>query len=283
VSTADDVNRTGSADRTRRLAVLGHPIAHSLSPAIHNAAFAHLGLEREWSYEAIELAPADFEPGTRALPAEGFVGANVTLPHKPAALALADDASARARKIGAANTLTFSSGSILADNTDAPGFLDALPIEPAGRAALVLGAGGSARAIVWALGGAGAEVAIWNRTTENARALALELGGEVIETGGRLPIGDYELIVNTTSVGLGGPSPSDLDDLNLGAEDLTAAHTVVDLVYGSSQTGLLSAADAAGAATVDGREILVRQGAESFRIWTGIEAPLDVMRGAAHR
>ncbi len=267
----------------RRLAVLGQPIAHSLSPAIHAAALAHLGMEGEWSYEAIEMAPVEFDSGTRALPSRGFVGANVTVPHKRAALGLADEASERAREIGAANTLSFAADLISAENTDAPGFLGALPVEPAGARALVLGAGGSARAIVWALQGVGADVAIWNRTPETAVALADELGGEVLEGSGGLPLGDFDLIVNTTSVGLGGASSSDLADLNFAAEDLTPAHTVVDLVYGETETELLAAAGAAGASRVDGREILVRQGAESFPIWTGAEAPLEVMREAARR
>ena len=135
----------------KRLAVLGQPISHSRSPAMHNAALAELGLAGEWSYEAIEVAPAEFEALVRGMAAEGFVGANVTVPHKVAALELADEASEAARAIGAANTLSFAGGRIAAENTDARGFLDSLPASPAGRRALVLGAGGSARAVVWAL------------------------------------------------------------------------------------------------------------------------------------
>src|SRR5881397_2785701 len=108
----------------KRLAVLGEPISHSRSPAMQNAALAELGLDGEWSYEAIEVSPADFQTRVRAMPGEGFLGANVTVPHKPAALELADEASEAARAIGAANTLTFAGdGAIHADNTDAGGFL----------------------------------------------------------------------------------------------------------------------------------------------------------------
>ena len=135
----------------KRLAVLGQPISHSRSPAMHTAALAELGLADEWSYEAIEVAPEDFDERVRAMPGEGFVGANVTVPHKLAALAIADEASEAARAIGAANTLTFADGRIAAENTDATGLLDALPESPSGARALVLGAGGSARAVVWAL------------------------------------------------------------------------------------------------------------------------------------
>src|SRR5436190_16426128 len=152
----------------KRLAVLGEPISHSRSPAMQNAALAELGLDGEWSYEAIEVSPADFQTRVRAMPGEGFLGANVTVPHKPAALELADEASEAARAIGAANTLTFAGGRIAADNTDAIGFLDALGEGPAGARRPGAGAGGSARAIIWALTTNGAEVQIWNRTAERA-------------------------------------------------------------------------------------------------------------------
>src|SRR4051794_9062683 len=122
----------------KRLAVLGEPISHSRSPAMQNAALAELGLGGGWSYEAIEVSPADLETHVGAMPGAGFVGANVTVPHKLAALELADDASEAARAIGAANTLTFAGGRIAADNTDAIGFLDALGESPSGKRALVL-------------------------------------------------------------------------------------------------------------------------------------------------
>jgi shikimate dehydrogenase len=125
---------------------------------MQTAALAALGLADEWSYEAIEVAPEDFDERVRAMPGEGFVGANVTVPHKLAALAIANAASEAARAIGAANTLTFGDARIAAENTDATGLLDALPESPAGTRALVLGAGGSARAVVWALVDAGADL-----------------------------------------------------------------------------------------------------------------------------
>jgi shikimate dehydrogenase len=157
----------------KRLAVLGHPVSHSRSPAMQGAALEALGLSDEWSYEAIDLSPDEFASRARALPEEGFVGANVTIPHKEAALEIADDASDPCREIGAANTLSFAPTHphIRADNTDAPGLLAALPGPVEGRSALVLGAGGSARAAVWALGAAGASVSVWNRTQERADEL----------------------------------------------------------------------------------------------------------------
>src|SRR3954451_10362376 len=145
-----------------KLAVLGQPISHSRSPAMHNAALAEMGLAKEWTYEAIEGAPDHLAARIRAMPREGFVGANVTVPHKLAALALADVASDAASAIGAANTLSFAGGQVVAENTDAIGFLDALSAPPKGKRALVLGAGGSARAVVWTLLTGDAEVAIWN-------------------------------------------------------------------------------------------------------------------------
>ena len=158
-----------------RLGVLGWPVAHSRSPAMHNAALRAVGLTG-WRYQRLPVAPELFAETVRALPGAGFAGANVTIPHKEAALALADEATAAARAIGAANTLTFApGGAIAADNTDAPGLLAALgDLRP--RSALILGAGGSARAVAYALAQAGAAVAVWNRTPERARALAADLG-----------------------------------------------------------------------------------------------------------
>jgi shikimate dehydrogenase len=272
----------------KRLAVLGHPVAHSRSPAMQTAALEALGLAGEWSYEAIEMPPADFPELTRALPAEGFVGANVTIPHKEAALALAGDASAAATEIGAANTLSFEDGEIRADNTDAPGLLAALLEPPSGKRALVLGAGGSARAVAWALAGQGARAEIWNRTESRARELADSLARFVGDGGSLAAVGkeaamaaEYALIVNCTAVGMPGTEGSALEHLPLDPGSFGPGLTLVDLVYAGGETELLAAARAAGAATVDGLEVLVRQGAESLRIWTGLEPPLEVMREAA--
>ncbi|MGH2967434.1 MAG: shikimate dehydrogenase [Solirubrobacterales bacterium] len=270
----------------RRLAVLGQPISHSRSPAMHTAALVALGLEPEWSYEAIEVSPEDFEAKVRTMPGEGFVGANVTVPHKVAALTLASEPSAAAAEIGAANTLTFADGRILAENTDASGFLDALPDSPAGKEALVLGAGGSARAVVWALVGAGASVRIWNRTRERAEALAAELGARAMGASARsweLGTRDFDLVVNCTTVGMGGAPgrPGSFKRLPIDADSLDEKHQLVDLAYGSAETELASVARAHGATVVDGLEVLVRQGAASLRIWTGMDPPIETMRRAA--
>ena len=269
-----------------RLAVLGQPIAHSLSPAMHGAAFAALGIGQDWSYVAIEINPGDFSDGVRRLASEGFAGVNVTIPHKEAALAVAGDASAAAREIGASNTLSFGSGAIRADNTDAAGLIAALPADPAGMRALVLGAGGSARAVAWALKRARADVIVHNRTHSRALELAADIGVNSIESAGEIRLSDYDILVNATSIGLRMPAEqsvtpdSPLKALGLGVDGLDDRKVVVDLVYGAEPTDLIETARRHGAKTVDGREILVRQGAESLRIWTGLEPPLEAMREA---
>ncbi|HXE99141.1 MAG TPA: shikimate dehydrogenase [Solirubrobacterales bacterium] len=268
----------------KRLAVLGQPVSHSRSPAMHRAALAELGLAGEWSYEAIEVAPADFELLVRKMAAGDFVGANVTVPHKVAALELADEASATALAVGAANTLSFSSERIVAENTDAQGFLESLPEPPAGKSALVLGAGGSARAVAWALVTEGAQVAIWNRTPEKAERLAGQVGASALASGEeRLTSADFDLIVNTTTVGMGTPGegPAALKSLPIGADSLGDTHQLVDLAYGPVETELARTARAHGATVVDGLEVLVRQGAASLRIWTGQDPPIETMRRAA--
>jgi shikimate dehydrogenase len=269
-----------------KLAVLGQPISHSRSPAMHNAALAELGLAGTWTYEAIEVAPDHFASRIRSMPREGFVGANVTVPHKLAALALADMASEAATAIGAANTLSFAGGRVVAENTDTIGFLDALPEPPGGKRVLVMGAGGSARAVVWTLVTGGADVAIWNRTPARAEALARELGARVARpsrVADVVSMGDLDLIVNATTVGVGTSSDerADLTSLPIDTDALGEKHQLVDLAYGATETELVRAAKARGARVVDGLEVLVRQGAASLRIWTELDPPVQVMREAA--
>jgi len=260
-----------------RLGVLGWPVAHSRSPAMQRAALAELGL-RDWHYQLLPAPPDIFGEIVRGLGPAGFCGANVTIPHKEAALALADAATDRARAIGAANTLVFhEDGAIHADNTDAPGLIAALGASPAGREALVLGAGGSARAVIWALREAGAHVAVWNRTAERAQALAREFG--VASAAISAPA---DILVNCTSVGLRNSS-STFKDLPVSPESLDTYATVVDLVYRDGGTELLHEASRRGCAVIDGLEILVQQGALSLEAWTGLPAPIAVMREAARR
>jgi shikimate dehydrogenase len=242
-----------------RLGVLGWPVAHSRSPAMQRAALRAVGLDG-WAYQLLPVPPELFDETVRGLPAAGFLGANVTIPHKEAALAVADTATPLARTIGAANMLTFTSEGIEADNTDAPGLLAAIGDPPA--SALVLGAGGSARAAIHALAGAGCEVSVLARTPGRAAGLP----ATVVEH----PVA-AQALVNCTPVGLHDP-----DELPL---DPAGYELVVDLVYRDGGTALTRAAPGR---VVDGLEILVRQGALSFTRWTGREAPLDAMRTAVH-
>lgn len=262
-------------DRTR-LGVLGWPVAHSRSPAMQNAALQAVGLNG-WRYQLLPVPPELLAETVRALPGAGFRGANVTIPHKESVPALATQVTERARVIGAANTLTFDdAGGIHADNTDAPGLIAALPFPVRGRTALVLGAGGSARAAVWALLDAGAaEVRIWNRTPERARRLAAELGAR---HAARAQPAD--VLVNCTTSGLHA-GDEQFEQLPVSAPALGDYGCVVDFVYsGAGPTALVHAARAQSLPVVDGLELLVGQGALSFERFTGRRAPVDVMRTA---
>ena len=262
------------SNRTR-LGVLGWPVGHSRSPAIQNAALRAAGLTG-WRYQLLPVPPELFDDTVRALPGAGFRGANVTIPHKEAALRLADDASPSARAIGAANTLTFDqTGRLRADNTDAPALISSLPFSAHDRTALVLGAGGSARAAVWALLDAGARsVHVWNRTAERGQRLCAELGG--MPAAEPLPA---DVLVHCTSSGLGGTG-SVFDQLPLRPEALSDFGCVVDLVYRDGETELVAAARRRGVPAVDGLMVLVGQGALSFRLFTGVPASLEAMRAA---
>jgi len=257
------------------LGVAGWPVAHSRSPAMFAPALAKLGLD--WRYVRLPLPPERFEQTARALPGSGYRGINVTIPHKRAAHDLADELTPAARAIGAVNTLTYEEGRIEGDNTDAGGFLDALDADPAGWRCLVLGAGGSARAVVWALREAGAgEVSIWNRTAERAAALAGEFGVR------HLPTPDAaDLIVNCTAVGLDKATPEADALAAVRLNGVEPPATFFDLNYGAELTQLGRWAQSGGGRVVDGLEMLVRQGARSFERWTGQPAPLEAMRSGA--
>jgi shikimate dehydrogenase len=263
--------------------VLGWPIAHSRSPAMHEAAYAALGLS-DWRYQRLPVPPDLLAETVRALEGAGFVGANVTIPHKEAALALADEATPETRTIGAANTLTFLDGAIRAANTDAPGLLAALSAaagddNPArGARALVLGAGGSARAAVWALRQAGAaEVMVWNRTPARAHELGAALGARPVD--GAQPA---DLLVNCTPVGLREPDAT-FKDLPIDADTVSSFCYVIDLVYRDGDTPLVRAARTRGVTTVSGLDVLVHQGALSLESWLGRRAPIGAMREGALR
>ena len=270
-----------------RVGLLGWPVAHSVSPAMQNAAFGALGLP--WRYELLPAPPDELPATVAGLAARGYRGANVTVPHKETVLALLDGVEEMARAIGAANTLVLRDGGWLGTNTDAAGFLSALRragFEPAGRRGLILGAGGAARAVVYALGQAGCTAVVYNRTAERARHLVQELAllgtakTTVVGSLAGLDLDGLDLLVNATPLGQWPQAESSAWPEAL---PLPAHWTVFDLVYNPVETRLLARASAAGAVAVEGLEMLVQQGALSFKLWTGREAPVDVMRAAARR
>ena len=258
-----------------RLGVLGWPVGHSRSPQMQNAALEAVGLDG-WRYQLLPVPLEMFAATVRALEAAGFRGANVTIPHKRAALEMADEASEAAHAIGAANTLLFDGGRIRAENTDAPGLLEALPVSVAGRTALVLGAGGSARATVWALRHAGAgDVMVWNRTPERGSELAEQFGAVAVAD----PV-PADILVNCTPSGMDGHT-RELKPIRRAADEIAMFRCVVDFVYGTTETPLIRAARQAGIPVVDGFDLLVAQGALSFERFTGVGAPRPIMEREA--
>lgn len=250
--------------------VVGHPIAHSRSPMIHGYWLEKYGIAG--SYERIDVAPADFEAFLRGLPGSGFAGGNVTIPHKEAAFRLADSVDAAAELIGAANTLWLEDGKLRAANTDAAGFGADLDLRAPGwrdaPAALVLGAGGAARAILFALKQAGiGDIRLVNRTVARARELADRFGPGISAHGmdeADELTADAGLVVNTSSLGMHGEGGPPLD-----VGRLPPASIVADIVYTPLRTPLLAAAAARGLRTVDGLGMLLHQAVPGFERWFG--------------
>ena len=264
--------------------VIGNPIGHSRSPRMHRHWLARYGIAGD--YVPLEVRDGDLETVLRTLPRMGFVGANVTLPHKTAALRIADHQTDRAVVIGAANTIIYrGDGSILADNTDGYGFMANLrqgapDWDPTAGPALVLGAGGAARAILVSLAEAGVpEILLANRTRAKAEALRRDIGSriEVIDwhaLPGALP--EARLLVNTTSLGMTGQP-----DLKLSLDGLRGDAVVTDIVYSPLRTRLLEEAAARGCVTVDGLGMLLHQGVPGFERWFGRRPEVDEALRAA--
>lgn len=262
---------------TRFAGVIGWPVGHSLSPSMHNAAFRELGLD--WAYLAFPIEAGHVEQAVRGLFQAGCSGLSVTIPHKHAVIACCDEVTDAVRAIGAANTLVpLADGRVRGDNTDADGFLRALdesaPVDLHGADVLMIGAGGAARAIAFALRGRGARVHVANRTAEKAA----ELGEPVAFTRDAIDQAAREcaLVVNASSMGMGSDEvPADLPVAVLGPGSVA-----YDIVYRTEPTPWLRAAAAQGARTVDGVGMLLHQGAIAFAQWTGMEPPLQAMRAA---
>lgn len=249
---------------TKLLGVIGDPIAHSLSPLIHNGWLRDMGFNA--TYEAMQVPDGQFADALKLLEAREILGVNVTLPHKHAALNASVEASQAAAKIGAANTLTFKGdGRWHADNTDAPGFMAVLgEPSPATDKVLILGAGGSARALVYALVNQGYPITVLNRTVEKAKALTDELGDEKSVYGSIKQYKDHidkaTIVINTTSMGYSG------DRLDLPAGE---GRTFFDISYGKISETQVRHAELMGWAVKDGLTMLVAQAAFSFEIWFG--------------
>ena len=269
----------------KRLGVVGWPVAHSKSPQMQNAALEAAGLSDSWNYELVPAEPDLAADLIRGLTDAGFVGANVTIPHKELALEVADSCDPMAKQIGAANHLEFRDGQIHAENTDAVALASFAQSDFegglnrkafAGKRVLVLGAGGTGRTAVSVTSVLGADsVSVWNRTIERAARIADEFGVECVK---RPTLGGIDVLINTTTVGM---DPTDtLEDIGIVSEAIAAVPYVVDFVYADHQTPLTTAAQEGGTTLIDGRELLVRQGAVSFQKWTGVAPDLDVMRAA---
>ena len=262
--------------------LLGHPVGHSLSPAMHNAAFRALGLPH--TYEALDVT-ADALPAAVQRIRDGEVlGANVTVPHKEAVVKLADTWDGPTAEVGAANTLarTADGRRVLAANTDLVGFEYATrEIDLRGKRVLVLGAGGAARAVLAVLFRRGAHVTLANRTAERARSLIRatahppELDLRFVDWADRTHLAASDVVVNATSLGLRGEDPLDGASLRRGL-------VVIDLVPTAAPTALATRAREAGALVVDGLPMLLQQAAASFQVWTGRTPPVDVMRAALY-
>lgn len=270
---------------TRLVGLFGWPIEHSVSPPMQNAAFA--ALDMNWCYLPFKVRPADLESALRGLTALGIQGVNVTVPHKQRTLAFMHHLTPAARAIGAVNTVAIRDGHLLGHNTDAEGFLRAVRdagLDPKDSRALLIGAGGAARAVAYALLNVGCEVCILNRTPERAEALAEELGeamGEAPAQAGTLSSAALErelpgrdLVVNATSLGMwpdvdASPLPNDVD--------LPGAALYFDLVYNPQSTLFMQQGSLARGSVANGLRMLVHQGAASFEVWTGEKPPVSVM------
>lgn len=259
---------------TRVAGVIGWPVEHSRSPAIHNAAFAAAGLD--WVYAAFPVRPGEAAVAVRGAAALGFAGLNVTMPHKAEVAAACDELSPAAAALGSVNTVVFrADGSVFGDSTDGGGFLRSLAdegLDPRGRRVLVLGAGGAARAVLAALVDAGATVEVAARRPDAARRCAAEIAGvEAVEWPAETA--DVPVVVNATPVGMG-------DDPAMPVTPVEG-QWVVDLVYHPLETPWLAAARQVGARPVGGIGMLVHQAALAFELWTGVPAPVEAMRAAA--
>jgi len=273
--------------KTRVCGVIGDPITHSLSPALHNAAFNHLKLD--FVFLAFKVEAAELENAMRGIRGLGIRGLNVTMPHKTAVTRYLDEVDSTVKFLGSANTILNDDGKLLGFNTDGVGALRALRengVNPTGKKLLLLGAGGAAKAAAFSLAQEAEALCILNRAPERAKeladALSRMLGKKVV--GDSLSpstiqknLQDADILINATSVGM---HPNISQSL-VAPQWLKPDLTVMDIVYNPLETKLAKDAKAAGAKVISGVEMLLYQGAASFEIWTGLVSPIEVMRTAA--
>ncbi len=265
---------------TRVAAVLGDPVAHSLSPVLHNAAFQAVGLD--WVFTAFPVPRGGAGGAVAALRSLSLGGASVTMPHKAAVIDHLDEVTAEADRLGSVNCVAWRSGRLVGHSTDGAGLIDTLRLdedfEPEGRRCVVIGAGGAARAAVAALADAGAaEVVVVNRTRDRAEAAAALAPGRV-RVGEPAEVDGADLIVNATPMGM---ADQQTPPLPLDPERLEPGQIVYDMVYDPTPTALVAAARDRGVHAVGGVGMLVHQAAHAFSLWTGQPAPVAVMREAA--
>ena len=278
----------GVRGTTRVAGLFGYPVTHSASPPMHNAAFAALGIDAV--YVPFSVAPESVGAALAGVRALGLLGVNVTVPLKERIAPHLDEISERSRAVGAVNTVVVrEDGTLYGDSTDGPGFLRALAAEgvavgPDSRV-VCLGAGGSARAVVYALADAGARVTVANRGRARAETLAAVFShlpgriavADLTEAGVGAALADADVLVNTTSAGM---HPNEDEMPPVPTDALRAGLLVSDLIYNPAETRLLALARARGCRVQNGVEMLVQQGTISFALWTGVEPPADVMRTA---
>ncbi len=273
--------------KTRLFGVIGNPIEHSLSPAMHNAAFAQLKLD--CVFLAFEVESAEVENAMHGVRGLGICGLNVTMPHKQAVIPFLDEVDETARFLNSVNTIQNVNGKLCGFSTDGAGALNAFRkngADPKGKKVLLLGAGGAAKAIAYALAKETKQLTILNRTPKKTEELAQTLSsrfhtnvacGDLSQSALRSSLQDADILINATSVGMHPNSHLTLVSREMLKTDLT----VMDIIYNPVETRLAKEAKAAGAKVISGVEMLIYQGAASFEIWRGQRAPVEVMRQAA--
>jgi shikimate dehydrogenase len=286
-----DAARAAAGPEMRLVGVIGSPIAHSLSPLLHNAAFAALGMGATWYSLAFDVAAGQAAEALEAMRRADVSGLSVTMPHKADVVALVDECTEVAQRLNAVNCIVSTEGALLGTNTDGEGFVASLArgadFTPVGHRCVVIGAGGAARAVVLALADAGASrVSVLNRTPERATTAAALAGaaGAVVSPGTSAlaeAVGSADLVVNATPFGMAGASPAGADPWLVAPQLLHEGQVAADLVYAPRPTPWLVEAAAAGARSVDGLGMLVHQAAAQLVLWTGELAPVEAMWDAA--